>query len=121
MASLTTTRANRHASLIYVVVESGAISAVSSAAVVALSVNPDALTGLDVASQLAVCVHLSLPGLILRLLSGFIFAGINATLDSRAGWANWSISYSKFLENGTHGAGRDRIPSGNSSRGGLSV
>jgi hypothetical protein len=60
MTSLTTTRADRYASLIKVVVESGAISAVVSTAVVALYADPTtALTGLDVASQLVVCVQSS--------------------------------------------------------------
>ena len=59
MASLTITRVNRYASLIYLVVESGAISAVTSTVVVALYANPTALTGLDIASQLVVCVHSS--------------------------------------------------------------
>ncbi|KAG6374604.1 hypothetical protein JVT61DRAFT_3964 [Boletus reticuloceps] len=48
-ASLTGTRTNRFASSIYLVVESGAISAVS--VVLALYANPAALTGLDISAQ----------------------------------------------------------------------
>ncbi|KAG6369088.1 hypothetical protein JVT61DRAFT_1504 [Boletus reticuloceps] len=50
-ASLTGTRTNRFASSIYLVVESGAISAVSSTVVLALYANPAALTGLDISAQ----------------------------------------------------------------------
>ncbi|KAG6374625.1 hypothetical protein JVT61DRAFT_3988 [Boletus reticuloceps] len=49
--SLTGTRTNRFASSIYLVVESGAISAVSSTVVLALYANPAALTGLDISAQ----------------------------------------------------------------------
>ncbi|KAF8433278.1 hypothetical protein L210DRAFT_3557004, partial [Boletus edulis BED1] len=49
--SLTGTQTNRFASSIYLVVESGAISAVSGIVVLALYANPAALTGLDISAQ----------------------------------------------------------------------
>ena len=58
--------------------------------------------------------------LLLRALSCFVSAGIDAALDRRAGWENWSISilYSTrwFLGNVTHNTGQNHIPSGDSSR-----
>ena len=61
MASLTATRTNRYVSSIYVVVESGAISAAATivALLLYLTNSPASLTGLDVASQLVVCVDSS--------------------------------------------------------------
>jgi len=54
LASLTDTRANRYASSMYVVIESGAISAVTNIVMLALYTSnaPVSLAGLDVASQL---------------------------------------------------------------------
>ena len=59
MAALTATRTNRYASSIYLAVESGAISTVTHTVLLALyaSRNLTVYTGLDVASQLVVCVH----------------------------------------------------------------
>ena len=61
VASLTATRTNRHVSSIFVVVESGAISAVTTIVIFLLYVtnNPAAVNGLDVAAQLVVCVYSS--------------------------------------------------------------
>lgn len=58
-ASLTATSTNRFASSIYIIIESGIILAICGAFVLALfaSNSPAALTGLDVVSQLIVCVH----------------------------------------------------------------
>ncbi|KAF8547539.1 hypothetical protein OG21DRAFT_1517252 [Imleria badia] len=60
MASLTAIPTNRFASSIYIVVESGAISAVTNAVVLALfaSNSPAALSGMDVAAQLIVLTPL---------------------------------------------------------------
>ena len=59
LALLTATRVNRHASSIYVVVESGALAAVASIILFGLysSNSPSLVAALDVASQL--CVHSS--------------------------------------------------------------
>ena len=97
IALLTTTSTNRFASSIYVVVESGAIALVAGAFLFALfaSKSPGTLAGFDVDSQLIVRAHLS--PLLLRTLSRFDSAGIDATLDPRASssWPNQSLSYSK--------------------------
>jgi hypothetical protein len=103
MASLTATLTNRYTSSIYLVVESGAISAVAGTIVIALFAwsNPASLTGFDVVCQLLVWVHLSF--LLLRALNYFILAGFDTSVGCRSGWANRSISRSKlwFLENST--------------------
>ena len=59
LALLTATRVNRHASSIYVVVESGALAAAASIILFGLysSNSPSLVAALDVASQLAVRVH----------------------------------------------------------------
>ncbi|KAI9457154.1 hypothetical protein HD554DRAFT_2225124, partial [Boletus coccyginus] len=59
IALLTTTSTNRFASSIYIVVESGTITLIASAFLLALftSKSPSALTGLDADSQLVVRVH----------------------------------------------------------------
>ena len=77
----------------YLIVESGAISAVANIIVIGLfaSNSPASLTGLDVVCQLLVWVQSSFR--LLHALTSFL-AGIDATLDHRAGWTNWSISYS---------------------------
>ena len=61
VASLTATRTNRYVSSIYVVVESAAVFAATTVVMLVLYVrnSPASLAGLDVASQLAVCVHSS--------------------------------------------------------------
>ena len=63
LASLTATSTNRFASSIYLIIESGAITAVTSTSVVAIlaSNSPASLSGLDVACQLHVWVHLLIP------------------------------------------------------------
>ncbi|KAF8554863.1 hypothetical protein OG21DRAFT_1010664 [Imleria badia] len=89
MVSLTATSNNRFASTIYGFVESGAIFSVTNIVVLALyaSNSPVAVTGLDVASQLAVWVHVVL--LFSRTGSSrFVSADIDATLDRRTGWAD---------------------------------
>ena len=72
MASLTATSNNRFMSTIYVVVESGAIFAAANLFALALyaSNSPVSVIGLDIASQLAVCVHS--PFFLFRALSRFI-------------------------------------------------
>ena len=92
IASLTGTSTNRFASSIYLMVESGGIAAVVGVGVLALfaSNSPATSSGLDVVCQLVVWVHPSF--LLLRALSCFVSAGIDATLDRRPGWENWSIS-----------------------------
>jgi hypothetical protein len=71
LASLTDTRANQNASSIYVIVESGAIFAAANIVMLALYAlnSPALMAGLDVASQLAVCVRPSF--LLIRALSCF--------------------------------------------------
>ena len=61
LASLTDTRTNRNTSAIYVVVESGAIFATANLVILVLYAlnSPTLMAGLDVNSQLAVCVLLS--------------------------------------------------------------
>ena len=86
MASLTATPINRFTSSIYIIVESGTVAGICSSVVLALFVtdNPGALTGLDVVSQLAVCVHLSC--LLLRAPTRFVLPAIVDTLDCRTSW-----------------------------------
>ena len=115
MASLTSTSTG-FVSSIYIVVESGALSAVANTVVLALYADPAALTGLDVASQLVVCVRPSFS--FFRLLGPFVLAGIGTTLDHRAGWVDRPISFSKRVGNSTNSTGQDRIPSKQSPRGG---
>ena len=62
LASLTDIRANRYASPMYVVIESGAISAVTNIIMLALYTSnaPVSLAGLDVTSQLVVRLQSSI-------------------------------------------------------------
>ena len=59
MTSLTTIPANRFKSSIFIAIESGAITLVMSAVVIALYANLAALTGFDITAQLFVCARLS--------------------------------------------------------------
>lgn len=61
VASLTATRTNRYASSMYIVVESGAISAVTGTVAIAFFTwsNPASLTAFDVVCQLLVLIHLT--------------------------------------------------------------
>lgn len=116
MTSLTAISTNRFATTIYIVVESGAISAVTNVVVLALfaSNSPVALSGMDVAAQLIVRDY---PPSYLACID-FDSTGIDATLDHGAGWANPSRSYCKrrFLENDTHSTGQYHVPRGDSWR-----
>ena len=63
MASLTATRTNQYVSSMYVVVESGAISAVTTTVIFLLYItnSPASFAAFDVASQLVVCVESFIP------------------------------------------------------------
>lgn len=83
ISSLTGTSTNRFSSSRYIVIESGAISAIFCIVVLALfgSNNPAALTGLDVVSQLDVCVDS--PSLLFSRSDSLSFDGLGSHPDHR--------------------------------------
>jgi hypothetical protein len=126
VASLTAISNNRFASTIYVVVESGVIFSATNISVLALYAwnGPASVTGLDVASQLAVCVRPSF--LLIRALSCFtsfrqaltpLLIVVQVGLTGRYHIPNGDSSKTVL----TAQCGRDHVPSGRSSRAGLSV
>lgn len=89
-ASMTATSNNRFLTSIYIFVESSAINAVCSVAVFApyVSNNPVAVTRLDFASQLTVCLYIIPSFPRIKTKTHITLAGIGTTVDHRVGWAN---------------------------------
>ena len=93
VASLTASRTNRYTSTIFIVIESGAVFAATTISMLALYITNGSasLTGLDIASQLAVCVPPFIPSV--TLTESLRLVGIDTILDYHSGWSDWSISH----------------------------